>query len=182
MNEDQLFSLMTDALDGVIGERDREILEYHLASRPDLAEEWRAMQQIEQLFRAAPTVPAPIYFAERTLALLPDSRVRRVFAGSTFAILLLLGVIPIWGGLLLYWQMGTGLMFGNFGRIVSESWATVQMVITTFVSTIELTMNTQPYLYGWLFLMLGVIGVWASLYWQLIHQVRPIEIRIYAAS
>ena len=182
MNEDQLFSLMADALDGMLSERDQEILDHHLATRPDLAEEWLAMQQIDQLFRAVPALPTPVYFAERTLALLPDSRTRRILMGSTFLILLLLGIIPVWGGVVLYWQMGSGTAVVDFGKRLAESWATLQMLGSSFVSTIQLTLNTHPYLYGWLFLMLGVIGVWASLYWQLIHQVRPIHIRIYATA
>lgn len=182
MNEDQLFSLMADALDGMLSERDQQVLDHHLATRPDLAEEWFAMQQLDQLLRAVPAVSAPVYFAERTLALLPDSRTRRVFVGSTFLILLLLGIVPVWGGVLLYWQMGSGMALVDFGKMLAESWTALQMLGNSFASTIQLTLNTQPYLYGWLFLMLGVIGVWASLYWQLIHQVRPIHIRIYATS
>lgn len=66
-NEEYIFTLMMDALDGEISAPEQAELSTYLQTHPGLAEEWAMMQTIETLFQEAPALaPAP-GFAQRTL-------------------------------------------------------------------------------------------------------------------
>ena len=73
--EENIYTMMMEALDGELSETGLNELESHLRVRPDLAREWVALQAIDRLFRNSPILSPAVDFTQRTLARLPNRRV-----------------------------------------------------------------------------------------------------------
>ncbi len=65
MTHKEAFSLMMDALDGILTSSGQEWLEHHLSVCTECRIEWDALQEVDRLFASAPPVPAPAGFARR---------------------------------------------------------------------------------------------------------------------
>ena len=93
--EENAYSLMMEALDGELSATGWAELESHLRVRPELAQEWQALQAIDQLFRSTPALSPAADFTQRTLARLPNRRTRLWFVASLYVLLLVVGLIPV---------------------------------------------------------------------------------------
>ena len=76
MNHDDTFALMMDMLDGEASENEVQTLEAHLRTCPECEREWRALVAIDTLFRQTPALSPAADFVGKTLARLPNRRMR----------------------------------------------------------------------------------------------------------
>ena len=173
MNEERIFALMMDALDGVLDDRDSAELNTYLTTHPSMKQEWEAMQTVDVLLRAAPPVATPIQFSERTLARLPNPRARRIFSALFFVLLLLGGLIPIALGLLTFSQGG----FGDIAVNLGSGFQIIRVLVIGFTSSLRGIVVTQPVVYGWLAAMLLAIGMWMNVYRNATMQLQPVLVR-----
>jgi predicted anti-sigma-YlaC factor YlaD len=76
--------LMSLALDGSLAAADQQVLQGHLAACPACRAEWKAMQQVSDLFKGAETVGPRLGFATRVERRLADraKKRRRLFGGA----------------------------------------------------------------------------------------------------
>ena len=76
--------LMSLALDGPLAATDQQVLEGHLAVCPACRAEWKAMQQVSDLFKSAEMVGPRLGFATRVDRRLADKakKRRRLFGGA----------------------------------------------------------------------------------------------------
>lgn len=110
--DEEMTSLMSLALDGLLEGGDRHRLDQHLATCSACQREWKAMQQVEALFEQSAMIGPPLGFAVRVDRRLAENtkRRRRLFggvavltsslslAGVTVAIVLLIvGGLLAWG-------------------------------------------------------------------------------------
>jgi anti-sigma factor RsiW len=179
MEHEEIAPLMMEALDGELTEDRQRDLEAHLMSCESCAREWQAIQAIHQLFLQAPILSPAADFTQRTLARLPNRRLRILVTGSIYSLLLISGVVPlaifIWlavqfapalnqpafmGGLL---QAG-GQVLQLLGAALSACWQGL--------GTVGELLGQQPAILGGLFVMIGVVFLWSGVYSQLTRQQR----------
>jgi anti-sigma factor RsiW len=172
MNEEYIFALMMDALDDELDEHGSAELSAYLAMHPALAQEWEAMLFVDALLRQTPPAPAPANLAARTLARLPNPRHRRIFLAVFYVALLIGGMVPVAGFIWLYAQFGSINIFSILGQSAGELWNLVQVFATAMYSTAVTVVTEQPLVLGWLFLLVGVVGIWMTVYQQLANQPR----------
>ena len=173
MNEERVFTLMMDALEGVLDEAESAELQTYLDEQPELAHEWQAMQTIDAMLIATPPTALPVNFATRTLKRLPNERNRRIFMSIFYFLLLLGGLLPILGGILLSSQLGNAT-FGSGS--IAESLQLLSVVASGMVSALRTFIINQPMIFGWLTVMLCAILLWASIFRQYSNQVQPVLI------
>jgi anti-sigma factor RsiW len=179
MEHEEIAPLMMEALDGELTKDRQRDLEAHLMSCESCAREWQAIQAIHQLFLQAPILSPAADFTQRTLARLPNRRLRILVTGSIYSLLLISGVVPlaifIWlavqfapalnqpafmGGLL---QAG-GQVLQLLGAALSACWQGL--------GTVGELLGQQPAILGGLFVMIGVVFLWSGVYSQLTRQQR----------
>lgn len=171
--EEIIYTLMMEALDGELSASGWSELESHLRVRPDLAREWQAMRAIDQLFRNTPALSPAADFAQRTLARLPNQRLRLRLATIFYVLLLISGLIPVLIIGLLTVQFVPALfepaLFSGLMQIGSQIVNLVGTVFTALVSGItELVRQQQLAVIGWLMLMVGLVVLWSGVYRQLV--------------
>ena len=94
-HEERYYLMMMGALDDELPDADREELTAHLDGCADCRREWQALLAIDTLFRQTPLLMPAVNFAERTLALLPSSRLRVRALSAVYLILLASGIVPL---------------------------------------------------------------------------------------
>lgn len=102
----QATQMMSERLDGRLGEQETALLEEHLAGCDLCRAEWRAMQKLDLLFSSAPLVQAPLRVRVKVMNRLNRrTQARRALIGGaaltlgTIA-LAALALLPLAGGLL----------------------------------------------------------------------------------
>ena len=178
MDEEHIYSLMMDALDDELDEQGSAELQTYLAQNPALAQEWQGIRYIDNLLIATPPIMVPVSFAERTLARLPNPRVRRTFILAFFMLLLFLGLAPMLGLAWVALQSGGPTMFGSFTTSIGELAQLFVTLTDAVFTTIGTVLTQQPILFGWLALMVGIVAVWYSVYQQLTLQPQPAAIAL----
>lgn len=174
--EEKIYTMMMEALDGELTVADRLELEAHLRARPDLAREWRLLQSIDALLRETPSLAPAADFAQRTLARLPDSR-QRVWALTTAYLLLLVsGLLPVAAIIWFVTAFGEALIQPNLWRGLAHMLSAVINVAQTVLSGLWQVLaavgqqaSEQPGLWGWLFVMVGMVLLWRGVYQQLMQ-------------
>lgn len=171
MNHDQYLVLMMDTLDGEVSELQQNELQAHLRACPQCSREWQALLAIDNLFRMTPALSPAAGFVERTIAVLPDRRMRIWAMGTIYGFLLAGGLVPL---------LVIGLLIGRFLPVLQQP-AVVESVAGSLQTTLQ-TVGTvlsalltgageavqqQPMVFGWLLVMLGIIFLWGSVYRQL---------------
>ncbi|MCA9941433.1 MAG: hypothetical protein KC418_22490 [Anaerolineales bacterium] len=175
--EERIYEMMMDALDGQLADNDRLELEAHLRARPDLAREWRLLQSVDALLRQTPPLSPAAGFAERTLARLPHSR-QRVWALTTaYLILLVAGLLPLGAIIWFVAMFGEALVRPSLWRGVAQMLAVVLRVGQTALAgmwqvflALGQRAGEQPGMWGWLFVMVGMIVLWRGVYQQVMQQ------------
>jgi anti-sigma factor RsiW len=173
--EEVVYALMMDALDGELSASRWDELQAHLRTHPHLAQEWQAWQAVDQLLHATPALAPAADFTERTLARLPNLAQRRAVLGTLYTMLLILGALPVIGlawisFLLLPLLTATGPL-GGVVTFAASLLTVAQVVVKAAVgSTIDFVAQ-YPYVLGWLFVMAGLVFLWNGVYQQLTLQV-----------
>jgi anti-sigma factor RsiW len=171
MNHEEYFALMMDTLDGEVSELQQNDLQAHLRACPECNREWQALLAIDTLFRMTPALSPAAGFVERTIALLPDRRVRIWAMGAIYGLLLLGGLIPV---------VLVGLLVGELlpvlrqpavvesvAKSLQSTYQTAGAVMGALVSGAGEAAVQQPALIGLLLVMMGIIFLWGGVYRQL---------------
>jgi hypothetical protein len=178
MDHDEIFDLMMQVLDEDAGEgADGEPhlqMQRHLQECPSCAREWQALQAIHVLLLRAPALSPAAGFAQRTVALLPNSTYRVWALSGIYVILLAVGFLPlalfVWLGLRLapaFEQPAfvRGLLQAG-GQMLRLGGTVAAAGLKGFADLGELV-GQQPAAVGWLLVMVGVIFLWGGVYSQL---------------
>jgi anti-sigma factor RsiW len=166
--------MMMDALDGELEAGARAELDAHLSTCPDCWREWRTLTAIELLFRQAPLLMPAVDFAERTLALLPGPRSRRVALGALYTILLLSGLFPLVIGAFLLARYSPilsrpELLGGVWASVAGAGWAVVTIVEALLTGAGRFVVE-QPALIGWMIILAGLVFLWGGVLHRLLAQ------------
>ncbi len=184
-HEERIFELMMTALDEELDAVGYEELGAELALRPELAEEWAMMQQIDLLFHETPMVMPETDFAQRTLARLPNRSARLWGLSISLGIAFLVGLLPLAG---IYLLGGVDLtlfqpeLLGVAGRsifAVADTLGIALRGIWQLLNALGEFAVGQPLAWGGLLVMAGMILLWGGVYSLFMRQPRlsPLIIR-----
>lgn len=169
-DEDTVYALMMDALDGMLSAAGREQLNQQLAAHPQLAQEWAALQAVDTLFIQSPIISPNIDLTVVTLKRLPNLRIRRWLTGIIYSFVLLSGFIPF---ALIVWLLGS---WGLFAAEPVENAAQLAAAFLNALAQILTSMGDylgdQPGVIGWIMVMIGSIVLWGGLFRQLVTDPR----------
>lgn len=179
MEHEEIGPLMMEALDGELSEDRQRDMEAHLQSCETCTREWQTIQAVHQLFLQAPLLSPAADFTQRTLARLPNRRLRIYVTGSIYGLLLVSGVVPLLVFVWLALQFGPALNQPAFvdgllqagGQVVQLGQA-VLGACWQGLGTVGELMGQQPAILGTLFVMIGVVFLWGGVYSQLTRQQR----------
>lgn len=166
MEDERLYELMMESLDGILDAEESAELAYLLSQNPDAAAEWEAMQAVDELFRFADPAPAPLHFSQMTIARLPNPRNRRLFMALFYFALLVGGLTPVAVGLSLSSQLG------SFTIGTGQTLRVLQAIFDGLFTATSSGLAAQPYLVSWLAILVGVIMLWLTVYRRAINEVR----------
>lgn len=171
MEHKEFITLMMDALDGELTDRSKQNLEVHLRACPECNREWQALLAIDNLFRHTPALSPALDFTQRTIARLPNRRVRVWAISAIYALVLLSGLVPVLLALLAITRLGPILSQPALVQSVLASIQTTLAVGGTILSALLNGMgqliSQQPSLIGWLMVMIGIVFLWGGVYRQL---------------
>jgi anti-sigma factor RsiW len=171
MEHENYVTLMMDALDGELASNRKQDLEAHLRACPECTREWQALVAIDRLFRHTPALSPAVGFAQRTIARLPNRRVRVWAISAIYGLVLLSGLIPVLLTILAITRLGPVLSQPALVQSVIQSIQTTMQVSGTIISALlngagEMILQ-QPTLIGWLMVMIGIVFLWGGVYRQL---------------
>ncbi len=179
MDQEEIYALMMEALDGELSQTGVAELEFHLRARPRLAREWEAMRAVDALFRSAPMLQPPVNFRQQTLARLPAPRQRLYLGIIVYFMVLASGLIPLAALALLALQFVPVFLEPVFWRSLwqgaLEFGGLLRLMATAFVGGAAEVVRQQPQVLAWLVALTGVIALWAGVYGKLVLQPRRLE-------
>ena len=181
MEHENAYGLMMDALDGDLTGEGRNALQVHLQACPSCAREWHALTAIDTLFRQTPAVAPTAGFVQRTMTRLPSRRLRLGVVGLMYVLLLLGGLLPLWGGIWLASNYGPLLTEASWLSSVAETAVALLQIGGTVVSAL-LTgagefMLQYPATMGWLLMLAGSVALWRGVYQQFTWQSAPVMVQ-----
>lgn len=176
MEHERYYLLMMDALDGELVDEGQTELEAHLRACPDCLQEWQALTAVDRLFRQAPMLMPAADFTQRTIARLPDRRLRIAALTAVYALLLLSGIVPILIGIWAFNRFSPLLtqpdLLESIVGSIERSLEVGRAVAAALFSGLGQVITQQPMIIGWLLVMIGVIAVWGGVYRQMIGNPR----------
>jgi hypothetical protein len=167
---ERIYSLMMSVLDEeVLTAAESAEMDALLLQNPDLAHEWEAMRAVDRLFRQSAVIIPPLGFAERTMERLPAFSRQRIWAVTAFYLALLVGgLIPILAGLWLFTAYGDVIsqvaLFQAFNQTVGVAVQSGIAVIGAIGVITADTLLEQPFLMGWVCLLIGIVAMWRNVY------------------
>ena len=174
MEHEDTYLMMMDALDGELDAEQTVELETHLRFCQPCMHEWQAVLAIHTLLQQTPALAPAADFAQRTLARLPNRRVRLATTAVIYTFLLLGGILPLALGL---WLVFTISPIFQDPSILGSLWTTAQQglslagtVLSALLAGLGELAVQQPAIIGWLLVILGIISVWGGVSRQLILQ------------
>lgn len=172
MDHEEIYLLMMDALDGELPEDGWNSLESHLRACPACEQEWYALQAIETLLRTTPALAPPADMVQRTLMRLPNPAYRTWVIGAVYSLLLLSGILPVVGAVVLLGTFGTTVFnWSVVSAFLTPIWDTITVLpimLSALLNALGAFIAQQPAIVGVLLVMVGVIMVWGGVYSQLI--------------
>lgn len=180
-HEERYYTMMMSALDDELPAAERDELMAHLHTCPECGREWRALLAIDLLFRQTPLLMPAVDFATRTLALLPNRRVRVRALGAVYGLLLLCGLVPLLLGVFLAVRYAPVLNEPGLLEHVWSSLAGVGRLASTVVSALFAGAGRfvieQPAVVGWLIVLAGFVFLWGGVFQRLLAQPAAAESR-----
>ncbi len=172
MNHDDAFALMMDMLDGEASAEEAQDLQAHLRACPECSNEWRALVAIDTLFRQTPALSPAADFVAKTLARLPNRRVRIWAMGTIYGAILLGGLLPLALLGLLGYRLMPVLSQPPLVESIFESLQTTQrtagIVLSALVSGAGEILVQQPVYVGYILVIAGIIFLWGGVYRRLL--------------
>jgi hypothetical protein len=179
MEHETFFTLMMDALDGELAEDGRAELESHLRACPRCLREWQALSTIDALFRQTPALRPATDFVQRTIALLPDRRLRLWTMGVMYLFLLLSGIIPLLIGAIVYTLLRPAFSQPTVWESLLQSVEKIFQVMGTVLNALFISagefIGQNPAALGWLLVMIGIVSLWGGIFRQAVIQPRQIS-------
>ena len=180
-HEERYYLMMMGALDNELPDADRDELMAHLDGCADCRREWQALLAIDTLFRQTPLLMPAVNFAERTLALLPSSRLRVRALSAVYLILLASGVVPLLLALFLVARYAPILQQPALVERVVATLVNVGRVAATVVGALLAGAGRfvveQPAVVGLMILLAGFVLLWGGVLQRLLAQPAPIRVR-----
>ncbi len=173
MEHEEIFTLMMDALDGELLADEQSMLESHLRACPDCMREWQAMSAIDALFRRTPMLSPAADFTQRTLARLPNRRVRLWLMGVVYLALLMAGLLPfllvVGTAVLLASSFGEPAAIGNGLQLLVKGLQLTGVVAGALLAGASRLILEQPSIIGWMLVMVGIVFLWSGVYRQMLN-------------
>lgn len=169
MEHENYYALMMDALDGELTAEQSFELESHLRACPLCRQEWEAVLAIDTLFRQTPALSPAADFTQRTVARLPNRRLRLWALGMVYSALWLLGVFPLLvvGATVLVFAGGSWAAFSQAAR---RGLSVVVTVLEALGNGLGQLAGQYPAVWGVLLVMVGLLLLWNGVYHQLSQQ------------
>lgn len=182
MDHENAYMLMMDALDGELADDRQENLETHLRACSTCNREWQALLAIDLLFRQTPAVAPAADFAQRTLARLPNARMRVWTLSVLYGLLLLGGTLPMLLGFWIYSELGPTLSEPTLWLTLWQSLSGIFQVVVTVIGAGlrgagEFVVQ-QPAVVGWLLVLVGLVALWGGVLQQLVFQPQTVQSRV----
>jgi len=179
MDQQDVYALMMEALDGELSESGWAELESHLRARPRLAHEWEAMRAVDALFRSSPVLYPAVDLSRRTVAQLPDPR-QRLYAGIIIYIMLLAsGLIPLgaiaWIAVQVFPALTQPAFVRGLWQAGVEFAGMLQLMIAAMLNGAGEFVREQPIVLAWFMVIVGIIILWAGVYNRLVLQSRRVD-------
>lgn len=172
MEHEEIYTLMMDALDGELLADEQTLLESHLRACPDCMREWQAMSAIDALFRRSPMLSPAADFTQRTLARLPNRRVRLWLMGLVYVALLAAGLLPfllvVGTAVLLASSFGEPAAVGSGLQLLAKGLQIAGVVAGALLTGASRLIWEQPSIVGWMLVMVGIVFLWSGVYRQLL--------------
>ena len=172
MDHDDAFALMMDMLDGEASGAEARDLEIHLRACPDCSREWQALLAIDALFRKTPALSPAADFVERTLARLPNRRMRIWAMGALYGAALMGGIVPLVVLALLAVRLMPVLSQPALVESIFASLATTYrtggIVLAALVNGAGEVLIQQPVYVGWMLVLAGIVFLWGGVYRRLV--------------
>lgn len=169
-NEEEIYTLMMEALDGELSPAGWQQLHQSLELHPQLAREWSAMQAVDQLFSQAQLITPASHFAPATIAKLPDLKYRRSLLATVYTAVLMAGFAPL---IALLWFITPWLLQAGVPTVVSETGQFLSVFFNAFFLILlnfgEL-LRHNPAILGLFMVMVGSISLWSGVYRHLVNQ------------
>jgi len=172
MTHKEAYSLMMDALDGILTPGGEEWLGKHLALCTECQTEWDALQLVDRLFASAPPIPAPAGFVRRVQARVEGPSWERslgvLFAlslGSLAALLLVaasatVALLGLWTAFSQPAQFAELLVWlGQLGRVSGS----LLDVLWTALRLFSFEAAGSPIVLGWALVAGAAVVLWAHL-------------------
>ncbi|MBP6787760.1 MAG: zf-HC2 domain-containing protein [Candidatus Promineofilum sp.] len=180
-HEERYYLMMMSALDDELPAAEHDELTAHLSVCPDCGREWRALLAIDMLFRQTPLLMPAVDFATRTLALLPDRRVRVRALGALYGLLLLCGLVPLVLVVFLSARYAPILsqpaLLGRVWLSLVEAGRVGATVVNALFAGAGRFVIEQPAVVGWLIVLAGFVFLWGGVFQRLLAQPAAVESR-----
>ncbi len=169
MEHDKYYALMMDALDGELAAEQEFELESHLRACPLCRQEWEAALAIDTLFRQTPALSPAADFTQRTVARLPNRKLRLWALGLVYSVLWLAGILPA-----LLAATAAALLAGGslaeFAETAQRGLSVAGTVLEALGNGLGQLAGQYPAVWGLLFVMAGLVLLWNGVYRQLAQQ------------
>jgi len=180
MEHEETYLLMMDALDGELAEAQNVELEAHLRACPSCLQEWQALLAVHTLLQQTPALSPAVDFAQRTLARLPNRRVRIWTLTAIYVLLLLGGILPlalgIWFVFLLRPVLSEPTILSSISQSIGQALQVMGTIAGALLAGLGEMIVQQPAIVGWLLVLLGIISIWGGVSRQLIFQTNSRQI------
>ena len=169
MEHDKYYGLMMDALDGELAAGEMFELESHLRACPSCRQEWEAVLAVDTLFRQTPALSPAAGFTQRTVARLPNRKLRLWSLGLVYSALWLAGILPLLAAVALVTLLA-GDSLAGFTAAAQRGLSVAALALAALGNGFGHLAGQYPAIWGLLFVMAGLVLLWNGVYRQLAQQ------------
>ena len=174
MEHEETYVMMMDALDGELTMEQQAQLDKHLHACSSCKREWQAVLAVHTLLQQTPAVAPAAVFAQRTIARLPNRRVRLVATAVLYSLLLLGCIFPLAFLVALFIIISpvfphTGIL-SRLSAIGQQGLSLIATVVSALLAGFAELAMQQPAIIGWFLVIIGIISVWGGVSRHLIFQ------------
>lgn len=169
MEHDKYYALMMDVLDGELAAEQEFELESHLRACPPCRQEWEAVLAIDTLFRQTPALSPAADFTQRTVARLPNRKLRLWALGLVYSALWLAGILPVLVVVTMVTLLAGGSVAG-FAGTAQRGLSVAMTVLEALGNGLGQLAGQYPAVWGLLLVMVGLVLLWNGVYRQLAQQ------------